>query len=110
MFDDEMRLTVIDFDREDVGDPWYEFNRMIWDVRVGAEYASGMVDGYFDGKLPEEFWCCLRLYLCQNMISSLPWAADFGEEEVRIAMENGERVLAWYDDLKKVVPDWYKNA
>ena len=107
MFDSRMGLTVIDFDREDIGDPWYEFNRIIWDVRVGPEYASGMVDGYFDGEVPEAFWRIMRLYQCQNMISSLPWAMGFGDEEVRIARENARQVLDWYDDLKKIVPDWY---
>lgn len=109
MFDETMTLRVIDFDREDLGDPWYEFNRIIWDVRAGAEYASGMVDGYFDGEVPEVFWRLLRLYLCQNMISSLPWAADFGENEIRTARENADRVLAWYDDLREVVPNWYRK-
>ena len=109
MFDSNMRLTVIDFDREDIEDPWYEFNRIIWDVRAGGEYASGMVDGYFDGNVPEEFWRCLRLYLCQNMISSLPWAQGFGEEEVRTAEENAARVLRWYDDLERIVPVWYRR-
>ncbi len=108
MLDSELRTWVIDFDREDIGDPWYEFNRIIWDVRVGTEYASGMVDGYFDGHIPEEFWRIQRLYLCQNMISSLPWAIGFGDEEVRIATKNAERVLGWYDDLKEVVPNWYR--
>lgn len=107
MFDEEMRLTVIDFDREDIGDPWYEFNRIIWDVRVGAEFARGLLDGYFSGQVPEEFWPILRLYQCQNMISSLPWAVGFGAEEIRIAIENAERVLGWYDDLREVVPNWY---
>ena len=107
MLDEYQRLWVIDFDREDIGDPWYEFNRIIWDVRVGAEYARGMIDGYFDGNIPEEFWRIMRLYLCQNMISSLPWAVGFGEEEIRIATENAQRVLEWYDDLKEVVPNWY---
>ena len=109
MFDSEMHLTVIDFDREDVGDPWYEFNRIIWDVRVGAEFAEGLLDGYFDGAVPEEFWRVLRLYLCQNMLSSLPWAAGFGDEEIRIARENAERVLGWYDDLREIVPNWYRS-
>lgn len=109
MFDAEMGLTVIDFDREDVGDPWYEFNRIIWDVRVGAEFARGLLDGYFGGDVPEEFWRLLRLYLCQNMISSLPWAADFGDAEIRTAMENAERVLAWYGDMKEIVPNWYRK-
>ena len=107
MFDDQMRLTVIDFDREDISDPWYEFNRIIWDVRMGADFASGMVDGYWGGAVPEEFWRMVRLYLCQNMISSLPWALDFGEVEIRNALENGDMVLQWYDDLREVVPSWY---
>ena len=108
MFDEKMRLTVIDFDREDIGDPWYEFNRIIWDVRVGAEYARGMVDGYFGGDVPEQFWRLLRLYQCQNMISSLPWAVDFGDGEIRTAIENARQVLSWYDDLREVVPNWYR--
>ena len=107
MFDSQMRLTVIDFDREDIEDPWYEFNRLIWDIRAGGEYASGVVDGYFDGNVPEEFWRILRLYLAQNVIFSLPWALDFGEAEVRIALENVELVLDWYDDLQEIVPNWY---
>lgn len=107
MFDEEMRLTVIDFDREDVGDPWYEFNRIIWDVRVGPEFARGVLDGYFEGDIPGEFWRILRLYQCQNMISSLPWAVGFGDEEIRIAQENARQVLGWYDDLREVVPNWY---
>ena len=109
MLDDRLRLWVIDFDREDIGDPWYEFNRIIWDVRVGAEYARGMVDGYFGGNVPEEFWRLLRLYQSQNMISSLPWALGFGDEEIRIATENAALVLSWYDDLKEVVPNWYRT-
>ena len=109
MLDGELRLWVIDFDREDIGDPWYEFNRIIWDVRVGAEYARGMVDGYFGGTVPEEFWRLLRLYLCQNTIASLPWAADFGEAELRTATENARQVLAWYDGLTRIVPKWYHD-
>lgn len=110
MFDEDGTLCVIDFDREDLGDPWYEFNRIIWDVRAGAEFARGMLDGYFDGAIPEDFWRLLRLYLCQNMLSSLPWAADFGETEVRTALDNAERVLGWYDDLNSVVPNWYRST
>lgn len=107
MFDENMVLRVIDFDREDAGDPWYEFNRIIWDGRAAPDYARGMVDGYFGGDVPEEFWRIMALYLCQNMLSSLPWAMDFGEEEIRIAIENADRVLGWYDDMKSVIPNWY---
>lgn len=108
MFDENMELRVIDFDREDVGDPWYEFNRIIWDVRAAAPFARGILDGYFDGSIPEEFWRLLRLYQSQNMLSSLPWAIDFGETETRIAIENAARVLEWYDDMREIVPNWYR--
>lgn len=109
MFDDQMRLTVIDFDREDIEDPWYEFNRIIWDIRAGGDYASGVIDGYFDGNVPEEFWQILRLYLAHNVIFSLSWALGFGAAEVDIALKNTELVLECYDDFRKTVPGWYRS-
>lgn len=109
MFDETMQLRVIDFDREDIGDPWYEFNRIIWDGRAAPDFARGMVDGYFGGDVPAEFWPLLALYLCQNMISSLPWAVAYGERETRIAVENGARVLEWYDNMTCVIPKWYRK-
>ena len=109
MFDRQMALVVIDFDRDDSGDPWYEFNRIIWDGRAAPEYARGMVDGYFDGEqIPDLFWRLMRLYLSQNMISSVVWARDLGETDLQIAIENAQRVLDWYDNLKEVVPNWYR--
>ena len=109
MFDRQMALVVIDFDRDDSGDPWYEFNRIIWDGRAAPEYARGMVDGYFDGEeIPDLFWHLMRLYLSQNMISSVVWARNLGDEDLQIAIENAQLVLDWYDDLKEVVPNWYR--
>lgn len=110
MFSEQMELVVIDFDREDAGDPWYEFNRIIWDGRAAPAYARGIVDGYFDGgPIPEEFWRLMRLYLSQNMISSVVWARDLSDQDLQIAIENGNRVLDWYDDLGELVPGWYRN-
>ena len=109
MFSEQMELVVIDFDREDAGDPWYEFNRIIWDGRAAPAYARGIVDGYFEVEpIPEEFWRLMRLYLCQNMISSVVWARDFGASDLQIAIENGNRVLDWYDELRELVPGWYR--
>ena len=109
MFDRQMALVVIDFDRDDSGDPWYEFNRIIWDGRAAPEYARGMVDGYFDGEeIPDLFWHLMRLYLSQNMISSVVWARDLSDRDLEIAIENAQLVLDWYDDLKEVVPNWYR--
>ena len=110
MIDRDCVLTIIDFDRDDFGDPWEEFNRIVWCAQTAPAFASGMVDGYFDGKVPLEFWKLLALYICSNTLSSLPWAVSFGEDEIRVMLNQGAQVLRWYDGMKKVIPGWYKTV
>ena len=102
-------LTIIDFDRDDFGDPWEEFNRIVWCAQAAPAFASGMVDGYFDGKVPMEFWKLLALYISSNTLSSLPWAISFGEGEIQVMRKQAEQVLEWYDGMKNVVPTWYRK-
>ena len=107
MIDQAGVLTVIDFDRDDFGDPWEEFNRIVWCAQSAPAFASGMVDGYFDGEVPMEFWKLLALYISSNTLSSLPWAIPFGEEEIRVMQNQAAQVLQWYDAMQNVVPIWY---
>ena len=102
-------LTVIDFDKDDFGDPWEEFNRIVWSAQAAPAFASGMVDGYFGGEVPIEFWRLLALYISSNTLSSLPWAIPFGEEEVAVMRRQCAQVLNWYDNMKNLVPTWYKK-
>lgn len=101
------KLYVIDFNRADYGDPWEEFNRIVWCVKASPLFASSMVDGYFDGDVPLEFWRLLALYVCTNILSSLPWAIPFGQEQIDIMIEQAAEVLGWYEDMKNPVPGWY---
>ena len=100
-------LTIIDFDRDDFGDPWEEFNRIVWCAQAASTFASGMIDGYFDGNVPIDFWKLLALYICSNTLSSLPWAIPFGEGEIHVMRKQAAQVLEWYDGMKNVVPTWY---
>ncbi len=104
------KLYIIDFDRDDFGDPWEEFNRVVWCAQKAPAFATGMVDGYFDGAVLMAFWRLLALYISSNTLSSLPWAIPFGPGEVEIMRNQANDVLAWYDDLNKVVPGWYRPA
>ena len=101
------KLIIIDFDRYDYGDPWEEFNRIVWCAQSAPTFACGMVDGYFDGSVPMEFWRLLALYISSNTLSSIPWAIPFGEEEIRKFLDQAEEILGWYDDMRRVVPNWY---
>lgn len=108
MIDQAGILTVIDFDKDDFGDPWEEFNRIVWCAQAAPAFASGLVDGYFGGEVPEEFWRLLALYICSNTLGSLPWAIPFGDGEVQVMRRQAQEVLGWYDNMNNVVPAWYR--
>lgn len=101
------KIVVIDFDRYDFGDPWEEFNRIVWSAQAAPAFARGMVDGYFDGNVPERFWKLLKLYIGCNTLSSVPWAVQYGGEQVEIMLNQVKDVLQWYDNYKLTVPKWY---
>lgn len=107
MVDTKNQLQIIDFDRYDFGDPWEEFNRIVWSARISGYFASGIIDGYFDQKPPMEFWKLLALYISINTLSSIPWAIPFGTEQIEIMEKLAAEVLAYYDNMNRPVPSWY---
>ena len=107
MVGNDGRLYIIDYDKWDIGDPYEEFNRIVWSATKAPAFASGTVDGYFDGNVPYEFWELLALYISSNCLSSLPWAIPYGEEQIEIMREQARQILLWYDGMKNPVPSWY---
>ena len=105
----QSELIIIDFDRFDYGDPWEEFNRIVWCAQASPKFACGMVDGYFDGQVPYQFWQLLALYICSNTLSSIPWAIPFGQKEIDTMINQAKDVLSWYDNMKNPVPTWYRR-
>ena len=101
------KLYIIDFNRCDFGDPWEEFNRIVWCAQKVPVFASGMVDGYFDGAVPMGFWQLLALYISSNTLSSLPWAVPFGEKEIATMRNQAKDVFNWYNGMSDPVPAWY---
>lgn len=107
MIDEKGALQIIDFNRNDFGDPWEEFNRIVWCAQKAPVFASGMVNGYFDGEVPEEFWRLLALYIASNTLSSVYWAIPFGQGEIDTMLNQAKEVLSWYDNMQNPVPTWY---
>ncbi|MBR5949598.1 MAG: phosphotransferase [Clostridia bacterium] len=110
MIDRSGKLCIIDFNRNDFGDPWEEFNRIVWCAQKSARFAFGMVDGYFGGEVPMDFWRLLALYISSNTLSSVPWAIPFGEAEVNTMLKQAEEVLVWFDDMNDPIPAWYTHG
>lgn len=102
-------LFIIDWhtvDFDNYGDPWYEFNR------IGVEYpdfASGQIDGYFEGSPPQEFWTLLAYYLSASAITSIVWAKYFSPDDLNPILQLNKNILNWYDGMENLIPTWYRN-
>lgn len=104
-------LGVIDFNRSSYGDPWEEYDRFVFSWSISTEFANGQLDGYFNNDVPDEFFRLMALYNARNLIASLPWSLSFGDNEMKVALENIEKVNKSYDGFRKHIPSWYrKNA
>jgi serine/threonine-protein kinase len=100
-------LSIIDFNRPDFGDPWEEFNRIVWSAKVSPHFATGQINGYFGGKPPIDFFKLLVFYISSNTLSSIYWAVPFGEKEIITMMNQAKDVLTWFDNMNNPVPTWY---
>ncbi len=104
------KLVIIDFGSLEIGDPMEEFNRMIWNAQLSEEFATGFVNGYFEGeKIPDIFWKLMAYYMACDVVGSIPWAINFGDNQLEIMLKRAKLVLDWFDDFKRVIPKFYKG-
>lgn len=109
LIDSNDTLHIIDFDRHDIADPWEEFNRLPFCYDVSPHFATGLVDSYFDDKIPEEFWEMLCLYIATNALSALPWAIPYGDVEIATMRRQTASVYKQYKHFSTVIPSWYRG-
>lgn len=110
MIGNDKRLYIIDFNRNNFGDPWEEFNRIVWCAQATPLFATGMVNGYFSNDVPIPFWELLALYISSNTLSSVPWAIPFGQSQIQVMINQAKDVLSWYENMTKSIPTWYKGV
>lgn len=101
------KLKILDFDRYDIGDPWEEFNRLIFTADLSPAFARGQVDSYFDGAIPEEFWRLMALYVTVNSLGALSWAEQVDPDQVPLMKEQADAVWTWYQGYSRLQPSWY---
>lgn len=93
------KLYIIDFEKFDKGDPWEEFNRIVWSIKDFEHFSRGMIDGYFNNEIPEEFWKLMKLYISSNELGSLPWAINYGKNQIYVMKNKAKYVLEWLDNI-----------
>ncbi|MBN2851717.1 MAG: phosphotransferase [Clostridia bacterium] len=110
IYDEKGDLAIIDFNRMDFGDSYEEFNRMAtFSRKTSIPFATGQIEGYFNRKIPEEFFRLFAFYSISNALGAIPWAIPFGTREVKTMIELTEMVIADFDQLTDCVPVWFKR-
>lgn len=104
---DHGELSIIDFNRYDYGDPWEEFNRIVWSADISPHFATGQLNGYFNGKPPAYFFELLAFYISSNALGSIAWAIPFGEKQIDILKDQVDTVMTWFDGMQNPIPTWY---
>ena len=104
-------LVIIDFGSIEIGDPIEEFNRMIWNAQLSEEFATGLINGYFNGKnIPDEFWKLMAYYMACDVVGSIPWAVNYENDQLITMLERAKLLLDWFDDFERMIPKFYKRA
>ena len=102
-------VGIIDFDKNGIADPYDEFKPFCWNVMVSEYFETGLINGYFENSVPDDFWRILKFYTAESLISHLPWSVKFGQQEIKTALDVTDRQLQWYGNFERDVPTWYKG-
>ncbi|MDD4124746.1 MAG: GrpB family protein [Eubacteriales bacterium] len=95
---------ILDFDN--YADPWNEFNR-IGLSEIRPYFTTGLINRYFNGEPPIEFWRLLAFYLAAGSLMLLSWAYYSQQDELDFATRQVKNILAWYDNMQNIIPSWY---
>lgn len=109
MLGNDGRLYIIDFSSGICGDPWKDFGCISVSAEESPAFASGMIDGYFDGEIPAQFWKLLAIYTCCQSLFFFTSSRRIQNLNCRKKiLSQAENVLCWYDKMRIAVPVWYR--
>ncbi len=103
-------LALIDFNRIDCGDRYEDFRHIqLMDADQSIPFATGVIDGYFDADVPDEFWEVFSVYVAQTAMTEINWAERYGIEEIESMREKYYKAYNDFDGFRSLVPRWYEK-
>lgn len=102
-------IYIIDYNRNKIGDPLYEFNRIFFSYSISPLFSTGILNGYFNDLVTEEHHLYIKFYLLSVVIGNIPWALQFDQKDVDFAKKSINDIYNTYNQLKSTIPNWYKN-
>jgi aminoglycoside phosphotransferase (APT) family kinase protein len=100
-------LSIIDFNRHEIADPYYEFNRLYITIKYSEAFASGQINGYFNNEVPEDFFTYLKFYVLSTQIGVIPWALVYDKDNLEFSYEGINQAYHDFIENKSNIPSWY---
>ncbi|MCQ6268651.1 aminoglycoside phosphotransferase family protein [Fictibacillus sp. WQ 8-8] len=99
---------AIDFNRFDWGDPYHDFCKVgLFSKEVSVPFSIGQINGYFENKIPEDFWMIYSLYMAMNVMSAIVWTIRVTPDQVDEMADRLHKVLEDHQDFEVLEPKWY---
>ncbi|MBP1989908.1 aminoglycoside phosphotransferase family protein [Paenibacillus eucommiae] len=106
---DDGTISIIDFDSYDWGDPFEEFFKLPkFTIHVSAYFAKGQVIGYFNHKIPDDFWRKYNLFVALNQHASQ--IAGAAANNLQAVEERTRFIVETHDFANNGAPEWYQNT
>jgi len=101
MIIDDGKIGIIDFENIGEIDSYLDFRSWYFNVNLSPTFQNGLIDGYFDGNIPDDFFEILALYSADMLLA--PWIVCGND----FALKAASSVLKSYNNFDNIIPDWY---
>lgn len=99
------KIGIIDVANCSLADPYEEFKRSYWNIIENEYFQTGMVNGYFNDHIPNDFFEILKFYSIESMITRLLRAINKGN--IKNAIESNACQVKWWGGFDYTIPTWY---
>lgn len=99
-------IYVIDWDSCEISDPWLDFfekGLALYSERQA--FNAGIIDGYFAGNVPSEFWDYFMALTVFALVRTSTWTTNLNNPSYISMIE--QHVCDSYEGFTKRVPSWY---
>ena len=79
----------------------------MFSTEKSVPFAKGLIEGYYGGKPPKEFWDLYALYLAMSVFPAIVWGQIQGEGEK--LLKHVERYIKDHKGFTQTVPVWYES-
>ena len=100
---------AIDFGRFDWGDPVFDFIKLgMFSSEKSIPFAIGLIEGYYDGEPPEQFWELYAMYLAMNVFAGIVWGHQLNDNGNM--QRHVTRFINDHEGFTTSIPKWYRRT